>query len=788
MKVTKKLFLVALLLSLILSIGAVTAQDNMTFEKSNLQDISTETINQDGEQSIPDGVVEEQEDFELKDGEPDIASIYSFSDIQDSINSAKEGDTIYLDGKEYSGKNTIIVNKTVTIVGGSESDQDSIATLDANKFLNIMKITADNVVIKGVKFINGNADVNNGERGGAIWWSGNNGYLTNSLFESNHAENTGGAIYLNGKNCRVEYCNFTDNDADLGGAIKLDGDNGSLNNCRFISNYARVSGGIGGNGRDIIINNSYFENNHADEWGGAVDFNNNVILSNSYFVKNSASRCSAVVVGDDSNVKNCTFINNSANGWGTLNMYGKDCVVNNCTFKDNSAGEGGAVRWAGKNGLLTNSSFINNSANNGGAFYNSFYIVNLTGNNFTNNSAKELGDILYIGSANSVISNNNFDNSNSDKYAIYLGSPDNVIEDNNFTNPEMGIMGQGSIIDVEDVIIGFIGSKISIPVYVHDSNGNSLKGSVSLSGYGSQTLVDGKAIFEISLPDSLENLTFMLSYGIKNRTFDVIVTNHSIVNITQPESDSDEVLVRLAYGAEGIVMITINGKNYAERVVNSSARIKIDALVNGDYNAIIYYSGDYNHQGDEKNITVVVKHNPVYNLSQNKDITVAYSGKTAYRVLVMKDGDHISGENVIISFNGKNHNVKTDANGYATLNLDTNIKPGSYSVKTTYNGVSVSNKVKITQIIKASDKKVKKSAKTTKVKISLSKVDGKYLKSKTLKVKFNGKTYKVKTNSKGVGTWKVKKSMLKKLKVNKKYKYAVSYGKDTLTKKLIIRK
>jgi len=787
MKVTKKLFLVALLLSLILSVGAVTAQDNMTFEKSNLQEVSTETVNQNDEQSVVDDAVEEQDDSKLKDGEPDIASIYSFSDIQDSINSAKAGDTIYLDGNEYSGKNTIIVNKTVTIVGGSKSNPDSIATLNADNCVNIMKVTAANVVIKGIKFINGNASGNN-NRGGAISWSGDNGIINNSCFINNHASNTGGAIHVDKKNLRIEHCNFTKNNADQGGAIKFDGDNGIVNNCRFISNSARTSGGIGGNGRDIIINNSYFENNHADEWGGAVDFNYNVILSNSYFVKNSASRCSAVVVGDDSNVKNCTFINNSANGWGTLNMYGKDCVVNNCTFKDNSAGEGGAVRWAGKNGVLTNSSFINNSANNGGAFYNSFYIVNLTGNNFTNNSAKELGDVLYIGSANSVISNNNFDNSNSDKYAIYLGSPDNVIEDNNFTNPEMGIMGQGSIIDVEDVIIGFIGSKISIPVYVHDSNGNPLKGSVSLSGYGSQTLVDGKAIFEISLPDSQENLTFMLSYGIKNRTFDVVVIDYSIVNITQPESDSDDVLVRLAYGAEGIVMITINGKNYAERVVNSSALIKIDALVNGNYDAVVYYSGDYGHYGEEKNITVAVKNNPVYNLAQNKDIGVVYSGKASYKVLVMKDGNPIAGENVLISFNGKNSNVKTDANGYATINLDTNLKPGTYTVKATYDGVSVTNKVKITQIIKASDKKVKKSAKTTKVKISLSKVDGKYLKGKTLKVKFNGKTYKVKTNSKGVGTWMVKKSMLKKLKVGKKYKYTVSYGKDTLTKKLTIRK
>ena len=70
----------------------------------------------------------------------------------------------------------------------------------------------------------------------------------------------------------------------------------------------------------------------------------------------------------------------------------------------------------------------------------------------------------------------------------------------------------------------------------------------------------------------------------------------------------------------------------------------------------------------------------------------------------------------------------------------------------------------------------------------MKKVNGKCLKGKTLKIKFNKKTYKVKTNKKGVATWKVKKSMLKKLKVGKKYKYTVTYGKDVVTKKLTIIK
>ena len=47
---------------------------------------------------------------------------------------------------------------------------------------------------------------------------------------------------------------------------------------------------------------------------------------------------------------------------------------------------------------------------------------------------------------------------------------------------------------------------------------------------------------------------------------------------------------------------------------------------------------------------------------------------------------------------------------------------------------------------------------------------------------------KSKTNKKGVATFKVKKNLLKKLKAGKKYKYQVTYGKDTVKKTLKVKK
>ena len=218
----------------------------------------------------------------------------------------------------------------------------------------------------------------------------------------------------------------------------------------------------------------------------------------------------------------------------------------------------------------------------------------------------------------------------------------------------------------------------------------------------------------------------------------------------------------------------------------------IKALAAGTATITVSFAGNEIYDAAEnQTIAVTVSSNapPVFALSENKNVAALYSAKANYKVLVTIDGKAVgAGETVTIKYNGKTYNVKTDKNGYATLKLNTKVKVKKYTITATYKGIKVTNKVTINHVIKASNKKVKKSKKVTKVKVSLKKVNGKYLKGKVLKIKFNKKTYKVKTNKKGVATWKVKKSMLKKLKVGKKYKYKVTYGKDIVTKKLTIKK
>ena len=59
---------------------------------------------------------------------------------------------------------------------------------------------------------------------------------------------------------------------------------------------------------------------------------------------------------------------------------------------------------------------------------------------------------------------------------------------------------------------------------------------------------------------------------------------------------------------------------------------------------------------------------------------------------------------------------------------------------------------------------------------------------KQLILKLNGKSLKAKINNKGIATFKVTKNIVKKLKVGKKYKYTVLYGKDRVNKKITVKR
>ena len=112
-----KILLVFSLILLMLTLGAVSAQDNSTDDIAH------------GE----DGDVLEK-----------AVSGNTFKDIQTTVSSCNDGDTVELNGEYSSLGSPISISKSITIDGNG-------ATLNAGKKSSILKVTSKNLTLKNIK-------------------------------------------------------------------------------------------------------------------------------------------------------------------------------------------------------------------------------------------------------------------------------------------------------------------------------------------------------------------------------------------------------------------------------------------------------------------------------------------------------------------------------------------------------------------------------------------------------------------------------------------------------------
>ena len=368
-----------------------------------------------------------------------------FQNLQNIINTqAKEGNleikltgnVTYSIGLDNIVSGILIKYDNVTIDGQGY-------TINALGMSRIFQITANNVTIKNINFINGNFTgyighdiyIQSSYNVSIINCNFNNSFIesisnVNSLiciFESfninitycDFINNTGAhGIYAgsNSNNVNISYCNFIDNNmtwnSNLGGAAILTTINGvEINYCNFTNNLAYSGGAILSNvdyGTLNIVFNCTFINNTA-AYGGAIRNTFNIL--NSTFINNKATVTGGVYYlgwAAYSDILYSKFINNSAGNYGgvlsmdnSVNRYD----IHNCTFINNSAGNGGAIYSNRADAIkrITNCTFNNNTAtNNGGAIYmnrrggysySNDCIVNSV---FTNNSAGSNGGALFI--------------------------------------------------------------------------------------------------------------------------------------------------------------------------------------------------------------------------------------------------------------------------------------------------------------------------------------------------------------------------------------------------------
>lgn len=292
----------------------------------------------------------------------------SFDELSILINNTMENGILFLN-KDYefiSGSNKgCLISKSIVIDGQGH-------TLNGNHLSRMFNVTADNVTIRNINFVNGNAFGRYFTKyvgGGAVYWSGSNGILQNCNFTNNTGSgieddpfdkeetvltengtvihiirmrpmgakiNEGGAVVWNGTNGLISKCIFNNNHVgypNCGGAICWRGDNGKVIGSEFYRNGAWCGSAIcwmGNNGAvlsSVICNSSFFD-------GGIYWFGTNGTIKNSILIKSSYTAC----------LRSSEDINADYNFWGdTLdnpNFIGKiDNISNWLVIKFSHNGE-----------------------------------------------------------------------------------------------------------------------------------------------------------------------------------------------------------------------------------------------------------------------------------------------------------------------------------------------------------------------------------------------------------------------------------------------------------------
>lgn len=268
--------------------------------------------------------------------------------------------------------------KSVTILGEDKKYTSTTLAFDVkpNTALTLNNITLDSIqhalswggamynegtlILDNVTFNNDIAQTPKAVGGGAMALVATNGNpvsttIKNSTFTNNSTEsnpvyeNNGGAIYV------------------YGTSSKLVGDNTlKISDSLFESNHTNKTGGaigvnnLGPSNFEIEINDTTFTKNNSTGYGGAIDVttggtgNVTINLDNATFNSNKSGSDGGAIAYEKgnitSNIINSTFTNNTANNGGAIYNGIKNLTISNTIFdgnKTNDGGKGGAIYNAG---------------------------------------------------------------------------------------------------------------------------------------------------------------------------------------------------------------------------------------------------------------------------------------------------------------------------------------------------------------------------------------------------------------------------------------------------------
>ena len=161
-----------------------------------------------------------------------------------------------------------------------------------------------------------------------------------------------------------------------------------------------------------------------------------------------------------------------------------------------------------------------------------------------------------------------------------------------------------------------------------------------------------------------------------NSTFEVV---HDDVGWT---GDDISMSVKLSGDATGNVTLSVNGEDYTLPVTDGRVDFTIPMLDAGDYDVVVYYSGDYKYSNVSSAFNFTVNLN--YPIIVSDDVVKYYKGsERLYVYLTNVRGDKLVNETLYITINGVTYTRTTNDGGACSLPI--NLPSGEYDVGIVYN-------------------------------------------------------------------------------------------------------
>ena len=452
----------------------------------------------------------------------DINNDGTFSDVQNGINQARSGDTIYLnnhtftgsgseisvDGGWFSNKDKITIDGSINPNKGGTGNEMSI--LDAKLSSRVFNIGASSITLKNIIITNGKYSGRDAN-GAGVYSSGSNLVLENCVISNCEASSSSrgdvhSALYSE-NTVTLSRCTLVNNKATStyntvtnSYVVRTASFDGSMTGCIVRDNYVSSIGtmAIGitivGSSSNKVTNTKFMNNNATSTKGNAFGAALQVLgtVSNCTFEYNQAnsdvnnSHAGALCFRPGSNVYNCTFIGNIAYR-GAATTFHASGELKDCIFINNTAtGFGGAISTGydgttGQQVKISNSYFEGNTAPIGGAITTHGNDITVDNSTFISNKAADDGGAIYVVDDGITVLNSNFGNNSAKNYAgaIYVKGNNVKIQNATFVNNSAHFAGavrvEGNYVNVLNAT--FIGNKA-----ISDGVSKSQAGALGISG------------------------------------------------------------------------------------------------------------------------------------------------------------------------------------------------------------------------------------------------------------------------------------------------------------------